>query len=117
MAMTPPASGACTPARILIRVDLPEPFSPTRQCTSPDSTDQSIASSALVPPKRLPMPESVRNAISTHNANEAAAPATDRGRAQRNPLRSDDLSPGVDGLRVQIDLLVGADHLGLGIDL
>ncbi len=30
-----PASGRCTPARILTSVDLPAPFSPTSPCTSP----------------------------------------------------------------------------------
>ena len=40
MTMRPPGSGRCTPEMILIRVDLPEPFSPTRQCTSPASQRQ-----------------------------------------------------------------------------
>src|SRR5436309_1397878 len=34
-------------------VDLPEPFSPTRQCTSPAMTSQSTASRARTPPKCL----------------------------------------------------------------
>ena len=33
--MRPPGSGRCTPEMILISVDLPDPFSPTRQWTSP----------------------------------------------------------------------------------
>ncbi len=54
MTISAPGSGAWTPVRILISVDLPDPFSPTRQCTSPRPTDHSIASSATVPPNRLP---------------------------------------------------------------
>src|SRR5215510_7333586 len=61
IAISPPGSDACTPAMILISVDLPEPFSPTRQCTSPAFTVQSISLSAVVPPKRLPMCLSSRN--------------------------------------------------------
>src|SRR4029079_19009705 len=44
-----------------MRVDLPEPFSPTRQWTSPACTDQSIASSAMVPPNFLPIFSRPRN--------------------------------------------------------
>ncbi len=34
---TDPASGRCIPERIFPRVDLPAPFSPTRECISPSS--------------------------------------------------------------------------------
>ena len=61
MVIVPPTSGAWTPERILISVDLPDPFSPTRQCTSPGATDQSMLSSARVPPNRFEIPESERS--------------------------------------------------------
>src|SRR4051795_2152961 len=51
-----PASGSCTPARILISVDLPAPFSPKSAVTAPAARSRSTASSASVPPKRLVRP-------------------------------------------------------------
>ena len=61
IAIRPPGSGACTPEMILISVDLPEPFSPTRQCTSPASSVRSTLRSAWTPPKRFEMPDISRN--------------------------------------------------------
>src|ERR1700688_1261367 len=57
MTIRPPRSGAWTPEMILISVDLPEPFSPTRQCTSPISSVRSTSRSACTPPKRFEMPD------------------------------------------------------------
>src|SRR5438046_7411349 len=57
MAIRPPGSGDSTPEMILISVDLPEPFSPTRQCTSPTSSVRSTSRSACTPPKRFEMPD------------------------------------------------------------
>src|SRR5258707_15588238 len=57
MAIRPPGSGDSTPEMILTRVDLPEPFSPTRQCTSPASSVRSTSRSACTPPKRFEMPD------------------------------------------------------------
>ena len=54
-----PASGAWKPARILISVDLPEPFSPRRPWTSPGSTSRSTPRSACVPPKLFDEPASL----------------------------------------------------------
>ena len=48
-----PASGSWKPARILISVDLPEPFSPSRPWTSPGSTSRSTPRSALRPAEAL----------------------------------------------------------------
>src|SRR4030088_2084828 len=56
MAIRPPRSGASTPEMIFMSVDLPEPFSPTRQCTSPTSSVRSTSRSACTPPKRCEMP-------------------------------------------------------------
>src|SRR5437773_3372138 len=36
--MEPPGSGVYTPVRILTRVDFPQPFCPTRPCSSPGAT-------------------------------------------------------------------------------
>src|SRR6516162_6337110 len=55
-----PASGGVTPARILIKVDLPAPFWPRSACTSPLRSSKSIRSRASVPVKRLVRPETVR---------------------------------------------------------
>src|SRR5581483_316944 len=44
-----PESGRTIPARMLIRVDLPAPFSPSRQCTSPRSTVSEMWSLASTP--------------------------------------------------------------------
>jgi hypothetical protein len=54
--MRPPGCGDSTPETILISVDLPEPFSPTRQWTSPARTSMSTSRSACTPPKTLDMP-------------------------------------------------------------
>src|SRR3954452_814644 len=63
MAIRPPGSGASTPEMILISVDLPEPFSPTRQCTSPTSSVRSTSRSACTPPKRFDMPDISRKVV------------------------------------------------------
>src|SRR6476469_2551291 len=57
MAIRPPRSGSSTPEMTLTSVDLPEPFSPTRQCTSPTSSVRSTSRSACTPPKRFEMPD------------------------------------------------------------
>src|SRR3954451_23505899 len=46
-----PLSGAWTPARIFTSVDLPDPFSPTMQCTSPARSSNEQDRSACVAPK------------------------------------------------------------------
>ena len=53
---TSPSSGWCAPESTLIRVDLPAPFWPSRQCTSPERTARSIPSSARTPGNCLTMP-------------------------------------------------------------
>ena len=45
-----PASGCTTPATILIRVDLPAPFSPSTAWILPRSQAKSTSSSARTPP-------------------------------------------------------------------
>ena len=56
----PPGSGAWKPARILTSVDLPEPFLPSRPCTSPGATLNETPASARAPPKVLAIPSSFK---------------------------------------------------------
>src|SRR3954470_12651374 len=51
-----PASGWCAPASTLISVDLPAPFWPSRQWTSPARTSRSTPSSARTPGNALTIP-------------------------------------------------------------
>ena len=44
-----PEVGSMTPAMHLIKVDLPAPFGPTMQCTSPGRTSKSTPPSARTP--------------------------------------------------------------------
>src|SRR5687767_927923 len=48
-----PSSGRCAPPRILMRVDLPAPFSPVRPSTSPRPRWRETSCSAVTPGKRL----------------------------------------------------------------
>src|SRR6185312_12923105 len=51
-----PASGWVMPDRTLISVDLPAPFSPSRQCTSPGRITRSMWSFARTPGNAFVMP-------------------------------------------------------------
>src|SRR4051794_22401937 len=51
-----PSSGWCAPESTLIRVDLPAPFCPSTQWTSPARTSRSMPSSARTPGNSLTMP-------------------------------------------------------------
>src|SRR5829696_5300323 len=51
-----PSSGGSSPYRTFIRVDLPAPFSPSRQWISPGTTSRSMASFAISDPNRLVIP-------------------------------------------------------------
>ena len=53
---TSPVSAVSTPARILIIVDLPAPFSPTSACTVPGRTLRSACRIARTAPNRLEIP-------------------------------------------------------------
>jgi hypothetical protein len=53
-----PVSADSTPARILIMVDLPAPFSPTRACTWPALIVMSPLRTACTAPNRFDMPVS-----------------------------------------------------------
>src|SRR5512133_2190335 len=75
MVIRPPASGAWTPEMILTSVDLPDPFSPTRQCTSPTSSVRSTSRSACTPPKRFDMPDISRKVVKASSCNGTARQA------------------------------------------
>src|SRR5258706_9172084 len=72
MVIQPPRSGSSTPEMILMSVDLPEPFSPTRQCTSPTSSVRSTLRSACTPPKRFEMPDISRKVAKGSSCDETA---------------------------------------------
>src|SRR6478672_13325432 len=72
MAIRPPRSGSSTPEMTLTSVDLPEPFSPTRQCTSPTSSVKSTSRSACTPPKRFEMPDISRKVAKGSSCDETA---------------------------------------------
>src|SRR5690242_3715130 len=55
---TVPTSGTRTPEATLIRVDLPDPFSPTRACTSPGAQSKSTSLSAFTPGNDFDTPAS-----------------------------------------------------------
>src|SRR4051812_24316803 len=55
-----PVSAVAAPERILISVDLPAPFSPTRACTDPARTVRSALRMARTAPYRLETPDTDR---------------------------------------------------------
>src|SRR5450830_140275 len=55
-----PESWRCAAVRILMSVDFPAPFSPTRQCTSPGRRSKLTSSSATVPSNRFVRPTALR---------------------------------------------------------
>src|SRR4051812_22258350 len=57
---TRPVSGPCTPARILTRVDLPAPFSPTSAWASPPRSSSRASRRAATAPKNLLTSSSAR---------------------------------------------------------
>src|SRR5437763_29580 len=72
MTMRPPGSGRSTPEMILMSVDLPEPFSPTRQCTSPPASERSTSRRATTPPKCLEIRCSSRKLPKARRCSEAS---------------------------------------------
>ena len=80
-----PASGAWKPARILISVDLPEPFSPRRPWTSPGSTLRSTPRSALRAAEAL---RRARGSLEAAAARRHASTATSGPRASGSRSRT-----------------------------
>jgi hypothetical protein len=58
-----PASMPYTPVSALMSVDLPAPFSPMSECTSPGNIRKSTSSSALTPGKVIEMPRISTTAV------------------------------------------------------
>ena len=80
-----PSSGAWKPARILISVDLPEPFSPRSPWISPRWIVMSTESSARAPPKVFDSPRSAMTGASPTGADAPeGAPAAGSSR-DRSP--------------------------------
>ena len=79
-----PASGSSSPYSMFISVDLPAPFSPSRQWISPGSTVRSMASLAVKPPNRFVRPRISRHRsisrsslmVPTRRLRRLAAPST-----------------------------------------
>src|SRR5690348_1410366 len=74
-----PVSAASTPEMILIRVDLPAPFSPTRACTRPARIVMSALRMARTAPNRLAMPVSCRRGADSDAPSEGGAVVEDAG--------------------------------------
>src|SRR5215468_1141619 len=76
IAIEPPRSGSSTPEIILMSVDLPDPFSPTMQCTSPTSSLRSTLRSACTPPKRFEIPDNSRKGANASSRGESVLEET-----------------------------------------
>ena len=83
-----PALGWISPYRILTRVDLPAPFSPSSACTSPRRRSRSIRSLAVNAPKRLVMPRRLANGASKGVGEDMSGMANHscKAAASRRPL-------------------------------
>ncbi len=89
-----PASGACTPLRILTSVLLPEPFSPTSACTSPARSSNDASRMACVGPNAFAIELTFTSvgasttviSRSTPGPCEARATGRDRARRSREPV-------------------------------
>ena len=73
-----PLSGCSTPEMILMRVDFPQPFSPTRQWISPLRKVKSTPLSAWTPTKLLWIFSSRRNSSIAGRLTRGARPAKTR---------------------------------------
>src|SRR3712207_6810625 len=99
--MMVPSSGCSSPYSTFIRVDLPAPFSPSRQWISPGTMSRSMLSLATRDPNRLVMPRSWRPLPVPAAGAEMASAVTSGGR-----------------LRLGLDLDLARDDVGLqGVDL
>src|SRR5581483_138571 len=101
-----PASGRIRPERMPISVDLPAPFSPSRQCTSPPRSARSIRSFARTPGNDFVMPRS-----STSGAAESWRSFT--GPVSRTDGPSGAAATAPDGVHVRVLLDQPLDLCGL----
>src|SRR5207344_2101376 len=100
MTMRAPGSGRSTPEMILMSVDLPDPFSPTRQCTSPPDRERSTSRRATTPPKCLEIPWRSRNLAKACRSETSGDQTPDRLGVDAHDL-------------VDLDQLAGNIHGGL----
>src|SRR3990170_2603480 len=93
-----PPSGSNTPDRILIRVDLPAPLSPSRQTTSPALTASETSSRATTAPKYFETLRASRRGVRVRGSAFGAdivpvigsPPSADPGEATPDPVVQDD---------------------------
>src|SRR5438270_4196239 len=123
MTIRPPGSGRRTPEMILISVDLPDPFSPTRQCTSPARNARSTSRSATTPPKRLEIPWTSRKPAKSRSlwpVRQQENGRLDGGRGTPRPSQLPRSEPpghqSGDGLVVDPHDLVDLDQLAGAVD-
>src|SRR6185295_2237605 len=113
----------CTPERILIRVDLPAPFSPIRPTISPGSSEKEMFWRARVPVKLLPICSSASSGIS--GAAQHGFDQVTRGRIQRQRQRSLGCDPAIlfslvvqrDGIVLRDACIVQQNKVGGPIEL
>src|SRR5208337_5388854 len=114
-----PSSGVTTPARILINVDLPLPFSPAKQTISlrlmATLTSRSAwtpANALLTPPSRSRGSEGIRSSCSRGSGRRSAsAPPALSSERILGRVRLGHVDPGltVDHLAVQLDVMIAVD--------
>ena len=93
---------------ILMSVDLPEPFSPTRQWISPAAMARSTSASAWTPPKRFEMLREARAGLGPRRLRVAAGSGRRSGcRAPGRPARSWIRGPGRSARRSSSLLIAG----------
>src|SRR3954452_13071908 len=124
MTIRPPGSGCSTPEIILISVDLPDPFSPTRQCTSPARNERSTSRNATTPPKCLEIEWTSRKLANSgcprHRRQQADSPCRSQARTA-SPVRDSRRSEAAgdkprDRLVVDPHDLVDLDQLARYVD-
>src|SRR5690606_28052931 len=127
-----PVSACSAPARILMRVDLPAPFSPTRAWTDPGGIVSCASRIARTPPYRLDIPliSSLGRIIATllrrfrtstrapHRDGAAHACGPSVGELSRVVLRDDERRAEQQHLRIGVVARLRSGlHVGFGRDL
>ena len=90
--VTWPVSARYMPARMLHRVVLPAPFSPTRAWTSDHRTSKSTASRAATPPKALQMLRASTAGRASSPVNSVRACCRDQAQTPETPSTAQSIS-------------------------